>query len=99
MSSIDTSWASYWAKARQGGRTQFVLKRGTVLGALMFGLLVMVPRLFNMVDNESFPVIALIIFVLLGYALAVLLWLANEHSYNKHLKTTAAKSQGGDHHE
>ncbi len=96
MSSIDTTWANYWAKARQTGRTLFVIKRGTALGALMFGMLVIVPRIFNMVDNESFPLIALIIFILLGYGLAVLLWLANEHSYNKHLKNTDANSAGGE---
>ena len=96
---MNTDWANYWAKARKTGRTLFVIKRGTALGAIMFGMLVMVPRYFHMVESGSFPLIALIIFILLGYGLAVLLWLANEHSYNKHLKNTGAKPAGDDPHE
>ncbi len=76
-------WGDYWAGARQMGLPGFLVKRGSVLGLIMFGLLVVVPRLFKMVDDSGLPVGAFVLFMLMGYGFAGMLWWANERSYNK----------------
>ena len=73
----------YWAKARNDGFFWFALRRGTALGLVMFGVLVIVPRLFGMVATDGYPVMPFIGFMGLGYAFSGLLWLANQRSYNR----------------
>lgn len=93
MNTTYTSWTDYWAEARKTGITLFILKRGTALGLLMFGMLVMAPRIFKMVETSDFPVVPLILFMLLGYVLGGLLWWANERSYDKQLALLAQETQ------
>ena len=80
---MDPNWGDYWVKSRAIGRTQFVLRRGIVLGLVMFGLMVLIPRLFSMVEHTDLPIVAFIGFMLAGFAFAALLWWANERSYLK----------------
>lgn len=75
------SWAEYWGKTRTKGRTSYVLRRGVALGGLMFGLLVLLPRYFMMVDREGNLLITGFLFLGLGLVLAWLLWVANERSF------------------
>jgi len=84
---MDPNWGNYWATSRKQGRTWFVLKRGTVLGLIMFALLIMIPRLFKMVEATAMPVMGFIVFMLIGYGFGALLWWANERSYLKLLET------------
>ena len=84
---MEPNWGNYWAKSRQIGRTQFVLRRGIVLGLVMFALMVLIPRIFSMVEENDMPVVAFIVFMLVGFAFAALLWWANERSYQKLLNS------------
>jgi len=90
---MDPNWGDYWAKSRAIGRTKFVLKRGTILGLIMFGLMILIPRLFSMVEETHLPIIPFIVLMLAGFAFAALLWWANEHSYQKLLKSKPEQAQ------
>ena len=78
---MTSPWAEYWQQVRNKGRTQYVLGRGVLLGALMFGLLVAVPRYFNVVEGTGSLILGGLIFFGLGFLLAWGLWIANERSY------------------
>lgn len=93
---MDPNWGDYWAKSREMGRTQFVLKRGSVLGLIMFALMVLIPRIFSMVEGRDMPVVAFITFMLVGFAFAALLWWANERSYHKILKSKQSSNTEND---
>jgi len=80
---MDGIWANYWAKTRTQGPVMFVAVRGCTLGAIMFLLLVMLPRWFHMVDPSASPLPALVGFLALGFAVAYALWWANERSYRR----------------
>ena len=89
---MDPDWGDYWANARQMGRTRFLLLRGTMLGLIMFGLLIGVPRLFDMVESDGLPILSFCLFMLLGYLLAFALWWANERSYTKISETRLSET-------
>jgi len=90
---MDPNWGDYWARSRKMGRLQFVLKRGTALGLIMFALMILIPRFFSMVENTDMPIMAFIIFMLIGFAFATLLWWANERSYQKLLASKTLNAQ------
>lgn len=80
---MDSNWADYWAEARQMGQPVFLLKRGTMLGLIIFGFLEVAPRVFAMVDDNNLPIGSFIVSAVLGGTIAKLLWWANERSYQK----------------
>jgi len=74
-------WTEYWRETRSKGRLDYVLRRGLSLGGLMFGLLVLLPRYFMMVDRTDNLLVTGFLFLGLGLLLAWVLWVANERSY------------------
>jgi len=80
---MTTEWASYWARSRANGPMKFILKRGTALGLVMFVVLIIVPRVFLMVEDPGLPVWQFCMFMALGYLLGWFLWVANERTYHK----------------
>lgn len=90
---MNTEWANYWARSRESGVKLFILKRGTTLGLVMFGLLIVVPRVFMMIDDPSLPIWQFCMFMALGYLLGWFLWVANERSYHKFKRECAERDQ------
>ncbi len=80
---MNTEWTSYWTKSRARGPMVFILKRGTALGLVMFALLIVVPRVFLMVEDQGLPIWQFCMFMALGYLLGWFLWVANERTYHK----------------
>ncbi len=80
---MNTDWADYWAKSRKSGVKHFIFKRGTALGLVMFTLLIVLPRVFLMIDKPGLPIWQFFMFMSLGYLLGWFLWVANERSYHK----------------
>lgn len=93
---MNSAWADYWAKTRDRGVPAFLLRRGTMLGLIMFGLMIVVPRIFLMVENHKLPIVQFVVFMVLGYGLAYLLWLANERSYHKIRSEQAQRDSNDD---
>lgn len=90
---MNKDWANYWAKSRESGARVFILKRGTALGLVMFGLLIVVPRVFMMVDKPGLPVWQFCLFMALGFLLGWFLWVANERSYHKFNRLEAEQAK------
>ncbi len=80
---MNTDWVNYWAKVRKSGAKWFILKRGTVLGLMMYVGLIVAPRVFAMIDKPGLPIWQFCLFMSLGYLLGWFLWVANERSYHK----------------
>ena len=78
---INIDWVSYWRRTRARGRLSFLLRRGTALGLIMFGLMVLIPRIFHMVEETSLPITQFVVFMVIGFVLSAGLWWANERSY------------------
>lgn len=76
-------WLEHWHKVRTKGRARYVVWRGVLLGALMFSLLVVLPRYFNVAEGTGSLILGGLIFFPLGLLLAWGLWVANERSYRR----------------
>lgn len=74
-------WTEHWRDARKKGRTHYVLRRGGLLGALMFVTLRFLPQYFDMVEGNGNLLVSAAVFLTLGMLIAVALWTLNERSY------------------
>lgn len=96
---MNTNWANYWAKTRNGGVSLFIFRRGTVLGLVMFALLIVLPRAFKMIDKQGLPIWQFCLFMALGYLLGWFLWVANERTYHKFRRQESEKLEKSEHSE
>ena len=80
---------------RGRGLRRFLLVRGTTLGGVLALGLVIGPRAIGAVDTSHNPAPAIAGALLVGLALAFVLWKANERSYRR-LRNERSRETGSD---
>lgn len=80
---MDSLWEEHWGKAREKGRTYYVIWRGGTLGGLMFFTLSFLPRYFGLVEPDYHILYSATAFCALGFLIGGVLWSINERSYQR----------------